>query len=128
MTVGQNLNFDVARSPDEALEKHSVVSKRRSRFRARFLKTRLQRLRVRHNPHPAASASECRLHHERVSDFVRDRLGIIFLRNRFLGTGYDRQSRLLRQTSGGGLISQQIEKIGAWTDKCDPSGLTGPRQ
>ena len=126
--VSQDLHFDVPRAADEALEKHGVISERRSSLGARFLQARLQRLRVLHHAHAAPAAAERRLHHQWISDFVRDALRIVFLRDRLLGPWNYGEPRFLRQTPRRRLIAQQIEQIRARPDERNARGLARARQ
>ncbi len=118
--VGQNLHLDVPRPPDEALQKHRVVSERRARLLPRLLQTRLQRLGVAHHPHPAPAPSERRLHNQRIPDSIGDGPRVVFSRHRLPRSRHHRNSRPLRHLPRRRLVAQQIQQFRARPDEGDP--------
>ena len=126
--VRQNLNFNVPGAANIALEKHSVISERRPCFRARFLETRLQRLRALRDSHAAPAASECRFHHQRIADFLRNAARVILLRDRLFGARNHGQSGLLGKTPRRSLVAQQVEQFRARPDESDSRRFAGARQ
>ena len=117
MGVGEDLNFDVPRAANIALEENSVVAERRARFGPRFLKARQQQLGALHDAHAAPAAAERGFHDQGIADFVRDALRVVLLRYRLFRARHDRQAGLLRQPPRRRLVAQQVEQVRARPDE-----------
>ena len=126
--VGEDLNFDVPRAPNIALQKNSVVAEGRSRLGPRFLKARQQQLRTLHHAHPAPAAAKRGFHDQRIADFVRDALRVVLLRDRLFRARHDRQPGFLRQPPRRRLVAQQVEQIRARANERNSRGGAGSRQ
>src|SRR5262245_36184750 len=70
LAVTQDLDFDVLGSPDVALEEDVGPPERRSRFPLRLCQFGLELRGVADDAHPASSATEARLDHQREADTV----------------------------------------------------------
>ena len=68
VTVAENLDFDVPRAADVALEKNRVVAESCASFTPRFFEPPRKVPGLLHDAHPAATATERRFDDERKSD------------------------------------------------------------
>jgi hypothetical protein len=128
VSVSQDLNFDVSRAANVALQKNSVVSERSSSFGARLLESRKQKLGTLHNAHSAPAAAERRFHDQRIPDFVGDALRVVLLSHRLFRARHHRQPGLLRQAPRRRLVAQQVEQVRAGTNEGNSRRSAGSRQ
>ena len=75
---------------DEFLEVDSTVSESGFRFGGRLIKSRLQRIGVRSDSHPFATAACGRFDQHGIADFGRDLETFVFVGDQAGTTGHDR--------------------------------------
>ncbi len=126
--VAQDLDFDVAGAADEALQEDGAVAEGRLGFAAGFLQPAGEIGGVFHHAHAPAAAAERGLDDEGEADFTGDLLRVPGIVHRLLGAGDHGDAGLLGKAAGGGLIAEQVEKVGAGADEGDAGLGAGARE
>ena len=119
VTIGQDLNFDVTRAADVALEKHGVVAEGRTSLLAGFLDFRNQFLGVFDDAHAASAAAERGFDDQREADAIRRGACGVKIGDGMAGSGNHWNSGGGREVSSRGLIAQEFENFRAGTDEGD---------
>ncbi len=128
--VAEDLNLDVPRRADEALEEHGAVAERRARLRGCASSKLRDEVGARFDDaHAAAAAAERRLDDQREADRVgalRRRRPPPSASSSVPGTtGTPARSR---KAPGGGLVAEELEQLRARSDKRDACRLARARQ
>ncbi len=113
LAVGEQLDLDMARPLDVALEEDAVVAERRLRLAACGRQRVVQLCRLPHHPHPAATAASGRLGDHRVADL----LGI--------AGRDDGDAGSLRDPLRLELVSAQAKSLGGRPDERELGGFHG---
>ncbi len=128
MPVAQDLHFDVLGAAHEALQEDGVVAEGGGRFAARLFELAGEILRLIDHAHAASAAAERGFDDQRIADLAGDLCGLFGAGDGFLGARHARNSGLLREAAGGGLVAQQVEQVGRGPDEGDAGALAGAGQ
>ena len=126
--VGEDLDLDVPRLGDGALEVDGRVAEGGAGLGAR----RAQRLRevvlAAHEPHALAAAAHGGLEHHRIADLARDPGGLDVARHGLEGAGHHRHTQLTRELAGRRLTAHPAHRRRRRADEGQPGGRARLRE
>src|SRR5580704_11476183 len=126
--VGEDLNFDVTRAANIALEKNSIVAERRSGFGPRFLQARKEQLGALHDAHAAPAAAEGGFYDQGIADLVRNSLRVVLLSYGLFGARHDGKAGFLRKSPRCRLVAQQVQQVRTRANESDTRRGAGSRE
>jgi hypothetical protein len=120
MLVAENLDLDVFRARNVALEEHRGIAEGATGFALRFIEQIREIAGLVHHAHPATTAAECRFDDERETNLLRDlqRFTAIFDRV-FRARQYRDIDDFLRERAGGGFVAHVAQQFHARPDERD---------
>jgi hypothetical protein len=124
LTVGHQLDLDVARVLDHALDQDARVAERLCGLGAGALERVGEVSGVLHPAHAAPAAARSGLDHQREPDLLALPDGVLRALDRAAAPCGDRHARLLGQALGLDLVAQRAHHLGVGPDEDDPEALT----
>ena len=128
MAVGHQLDLDVARVLDHALDQHAGVAEGLPGLRASALERVGQVGGVLDAAHAAPAAAGRGLDHQREADLLTLADGVLHALHRPAAPCRDRHARLLGQALGLDLVAQRAHDVGVGADEDDPEALAQLRE
>src|SRR6185295_2639529 len=126
--VAEDLDLDVLRVGDVALEEDRVVPEGGPGLAPRLLQPLLELLGLVDDAHAASAAAEAGLHDQRETDplgfLLQSRPGL----DRPVGAGQDGKAGLDRELARGDLVAEEFEHLGRRSDEGDARVTAGPRE
>ena len=126
--VAEDLDLDVAGTPDQALKVDLVITECRTGFAAPGGPLVAQFILGFHDAHAATAATPTGLEHQGVADFGGDALHLVEIVGQGAGGRHHGDSRRLGQRAGADLVAQRPHNVGMRADEENTVLRAGFRQ
>jgi len=125
--IGEDLNLDMSRSLDKALDEHGAIAEHGGRFGGGSGEPVLQLAGLADDSHAPATAALGGLDHQRVADLLGEDASRIEVGDRIGRARNDGDPRVCRHASPQGLVPECSEHRGRRAHECDLRRLAGLR-